>query len=320
MKMIAKLLAGVALAAPLIPALAFPDKAVTIVTPYPAGGATDVAARLIAAKLQLQWKQPVMVENRVGASGIIGTEHVMRSPPDGYTLLMPAIGILTNELTNPAVRYRTLRDFVPITQVFNAPLVYVASNSAPGGDLRALLKAGRDPAQALDYGSHGEGWSTNFMGEQLKKQSGTPMTHIPFNGDSAIMLALLGGHLKTGFVTVTSATKAGAAGRTRMLAVAGQQRTPLLPNVPTFAEQGIPGIDRSGGTMVLAPAATPAAIVAKISQDISAIVRTEAVRAQFQSMGLEALGGTPAETLHAIQAEYAYWQNMAKTFSTAAKP
>lgn len=301
-------------------ALAFPDKPVKLVVPYPAGGATDAAARIVADKLTQAWGQPVIVENRPGATGAIGTDHVAKSAPDGYTLLLQVPILLSTELIRPSVSYRTLRDLVPVTTIFTTPIAYLASTSAPAGGLKEILAAAKASPGAINYGNHGEGTTTNYMGEKLKKVTGTQMTAVPYNGDNPILTDLLGGHLQTGYLSGLNAKKAAETGRARIIAVASAKRSALLPDAPTFLEQGIEGFDRESWGKVFAPTGTPAAIVDQLARDMTRVVRSKDVQGRFSGIGLVGTGGTPAETLNDVQGEYVYWVRLIKEFGVLSKP
>lgn len=298
-------------------AYAFPDKPVRMIVPYPAGGATDAAARIVAERLTTAWGQPVIVENKPGATGAIGTELVVKSAPDGYTVLLQVPIMLSTELTRPAVNYRTLRDLVPVTTVFTTPIVYLASNAAPQGGLKEILATARDKPGELNFGSHGEGTTTHYMGERLKKAANVQMTHVPYSGDNPILTDLLGGHLKTGFLSGVNAKKAAESGKARMIAVA--KRTPLLPSVPTFADGGIEGFDRESWGKVFVPAGTPQPVIDQFAREITRIVKTPEVQERFKNLGLVGTGGTAAETLRDVQGDYAYWVGLIKEFGMLAK-
>ncbi|WP_137921016.1 tripartite tricarboxylate transporter substrate binding protein [Hydrogenophaga sp. 2FB] len=299
-------------------AWAFPDRPVTLVVPFQAGGGVDAATRVLAAKLQTRWNQTVVVENRPGATGAIGTEHVVRSTPDGHTLLVHAAILVSTEITRPTVSYRTLRDLVPVSGLFTTPIVYVASAAAPAGDLKAVLAAART-GQSLDYGSHGDGTSTNYIGEHIKRVAQVEMVHVPFNGDNPILTALLGGHLKTGFLSGNNAKRAQDSGKARMLAVCSARRSPLLPAVPTFAEAGIDNCDRDAWVKVFAPARTPPAVVEKLSRDVVAVLAQPDVREQFTQTGSVPDGSTPEQALREVQREYVWWVQTLRAFAAPVK-
>lgn len=301
-------------------ASAFPDKPVHLVVPYPAGGATDASARIVAEKLTALWGQTVIVDNRPGATGAIGTEYVAKSAADGYTLLLQVPIMLSTELIRPSVGYRTLRDFAPVTSVFSTPIVYLTSGSAPKGTLNDVLTAARAAPGTISYGHHGEGTTTHYMGKKLEKVSGAQMTAVPYNGDSPILLDLLGGHIQTGFLSGLNAKKAAETGKARMLAVASSERSPLMPDTPTFLEAGVEGFDRESWGKVFAPKGTPQAVIDRIARDVTSIVGTEDVQTRFNAMGLVGTGGTAAETSADVQADYDNWVGLIKEFGLLAKP
>lgn len=315
-KLSVALIAGLAVGS----AFAFPDKLVKIVVPYPAGGIADVSARIVAERLTAAWGQSVIVENKPGATGAIGTELVAKSPADGYTILYAVPIMLATELARPSVNYRTLRDFVAVSTVFTSPIVYVASTSAPAGGLKEVLAAGGAQPGLLNYGHHGDGTTTHYMGEKLRKITGVDMVPVPYNGDGPIFSDLLGGHLKTGFLSGPTGKKAEDTGKARMVAVASAKRSPLMPAVPTFTEQGIEGFDRETWGKLFVPKGTPDAVVDKIARDVSKIMQGSDVQSRFATMGLVGVGGTSAQTQQDVQSDYVYWVRLIKEFGVLTKP
>lgn len=309
------LVAALGLAAGMVFA-GFPDKPVRLIVPYPAGGTTDAAARIVSERLTALWGQPVIVENRAGAQGAIGTEFVAKAPADGYTLLLQVPIMLQTELIRPSVGYRALRDFHAVTTIFTTPIVYVAANGPTTGGLQEVLAAAKKNSKLLSYGSHGDGTTTNYMGEQLKKSQSIEMVHVPFNGDNPILTAILGGHVTTGFLAGVNAQKAQESGKARMVAVASAKRSPLLAQVPTFSEQGVPGFDRESWGVVFVPTNTPSDVIEKISSDVTRVVRSEDVQKRFQATGLVGAGGTPAQTQQAVQDDHAHWQRQIRDFGS----
>lgn len=310
---------SVALAVSTAAQAAYPDKPVRMVVPSAAGGALDIAARLLAERLVKVWGQPVVVENRPGAVGAIGTDMVIGSPPDGYTLLLNGSIMMAVEVTRPGTRYRVQRDLIPISQMATTPAVFVASTDAAPGSLQEILARGAAKPGDFTYGSLGEGTTGHYLGEKLGKAGNAQVTHVPFGGEAQILTALMGGHVKAAWLTGLSARKAADTGKARLLAVASPRRSQLLPEVPTFAELGYPGFDRGAWVMVLAPMGTPAAIVDQVSRDIDGILKQPDVQQTLFAQGLEARGGTPADALREVQAEQAFWVGLMKEFGALGK-
>lgn len=300
-------------------AWAFADKPVRIVVPYPAGGPVDSVARIVGERLSSAWGQPVIVENRPGASGAIGTEAVVNAPADGTVLLFHSPIMLSTELVRPSVRYRSTRDFKAVSMVFSSPVFFMGSNEVTRGGLKDVMAwAAANPGQ-LSYGSHGDGTTAHYMGERLKRLSNADLTHIPYAGDAPIMTALMGGHVRTGFLSGAGARRAVDTGKVRVLAVASAQRTPLMPDVPTFAEQGFRGFERESWGMLMAPAATPSAVIDQVARDIDRIVRMPDVQQRLGAMGLGAKGGTAAFAQQELQADFSYWSKLVEEFGVLAK-
>lgn len=300
-------------------AWAFPDKPVRIVVPYPAGGPVDSVARIVGERLASTWGKPVIVENRPGASGAIGTESVINAPADGSVLLFHSPIMLSTELVRPSVRYRSTRDFRAVSMVFSSPVFFMGGNEVTRGELKEVMAwAIANPGQ-LSYGSHGEGTTAHYMGERLKRLSGADITHIPFAGDAPIMTALMGGHVRTGFLSGAGARRAVDTGKVRVLAVASASRTALMPEVPTFSEQGFRGFERESWGMLMAPAATPAAVIDEIAREVDRIVRLPDVQQRLAAMGLGAKGGTAAFAQQELQADFAYWGKLVEEFGVLGK-
>jgi len=298
---------------------AFPEKPVRMVVPSAPGGALDTASRILADRLTKLWGQPVIVENRPGAVGAIGTGLVISSPADGYTLLVNGSIMMAVEVTRPSTRYRTQRDLIPVSLMATTPAVFVASNEVTKGSLKDILAAGAAKPGDLTYGSLGEGTTGHYLGEKLGKVGQAQVTHVPFGGEAQIITALLGGHVKTSWLSGLSARKSADTGKVRLLAVASPRRSQLLPEVPTFAELGYTGFERGAWVMVLVPMGTPAAIVDQVSRDIDGIIKQPDVQQTFFVQGLEAKGGTPADALREVQAEQAFWTGLMSEFGSLAK-
>lgn len=301
-------------------AFAFPDKPVRIVVPYPPAGPVDMATRIVADLLQKDWGQTVVVENRPGASGAIGTDHVIKSPADGYTLLIHSPIMIATELHRPSVSYRTQRDLAPVSTLLTTPVVFVVNDEwAPGGDLKEIMAAAAARPGEFSFGSHGDGTTAHYMGERLAKAGNLQMTHVPYAGEAPIVTALMGGHVKSGFISGIGARKVIDSGKGRIVAVAGAQPSVLFPDNPTFAQLGYTGFDRSSWAMFFAPKATPPAIVEQIAQDVDRILKQPDVRKRFLELGVEPGGGTPQDAANEVRLDFAFWNTLISEFGTLSK-
>ena len=236
----------------------YPDKAVRIVVPFAAGGSTDVVARILAEKLQAQFKQPFVVDNRAGASGNIGAELVAKSPADGYTLLMGATGILSiNDHLYGKLNYNAQKDFAPVAYATENANILVVSPTLPVKDVPSLVSLAKTQPGTLSFASSGPGSSTHLSGELFKSMAGVNLLHVPYKGSSAALTDLLGGNVSMLFDNAPSSIGFVQQGKLRALAVTSRKRIPGLPNVPTLDEAGIKGYESLSWSGVVAPAATP---------------------------------------------------------------
>ncbi|MGO4306706.1 MULTISPECIES: Bug family tripartite tricarboxylate transporter substrate binding protein [unclassified Cupriavidus] len=292
----------------------YPDKAVRIVVPFAAGGSTDVVARILAEKLQEQFKQPFVVDNRAGASGNIGAELVAKSPADGYTLLMGATGILSiNDHLYNKLNYNAAKDFAPVSYATQNANILVVSPSLPAADVSALVQLARTKPGALSFASSGPGSSTHLSGELFKSMAGVNLLHVPYKGSSAALTDLLGGNVTMLFDNAPSSIGFVQQGKLRALAVTSRKRIPGLPNVPTLDEAGIKGYESLSWSGVVAPAATPRPIVQKLNRAIDQILKSDDVRAKLTQLGVEPVGGSPEDFARLIQAEHDKWGKVIKS-------
>lgn len=293
---------------------AYPAKQVRIVVPQPAGGGYDTITRVFAAKLQDYWGQAVLVENRAGGNAIIGTDHVAKSAPDGYTLIMGGIGPhAINPALFPKLPYDAVRDFIPIVSVSAAPnlLVVTPSNTANSAkDLAALLR--RAQPQPMSYGSNGVGSSTHLAAEMFLQMIGTKAVHVPYKGSAPMVTALLGNQVEVAFMNIIDILVHVNAGKVRALATAATRRSALLPDVPTIAEAGFPGAESSAWFGLFAPAGTPQDIVFKVNGDVNRAIQEPEVRARLSQNGMELFGGTPEQFGEFQRAEIAKWTRVVK--------
>lgn len=273
----------------------YPTRPVRIIVPYPVGGASDITARLVADKLSKKWGQGVVVDNKAGANGIIGTEMIANAAPDGYTLGLVASSHVGNPFSYKVVPFDTLNDLQPITQTANVQLGLVV-NPALGvnsvAELVALLKS--RPGK-IDYASTGPGGNPHLFAELFMQLSGTNMTQIPYKGSSSAHPDLLAGNVQVMFDAVAAVTPYVKAGRLKLLAVCGATRAALWPDVPTLDEAGVKGYAMSSWGGVIAPAKVPKAIIQKLNRDIVEALKQPDVREKLVSMGADIVAGTPEQ-------------------------
>ena len=285
----------------------YPSKPIKLVVGYPPGGATDIVARTIAARLQELLGQPVLVDNKPGATSNIGSELVAKSPPDGYTLLLGTIANATNMTAYKNPGYDTLRDFTPITQAMSAPSVLAVHPSMAVANLKELIELARRAPGKYTFASSGAGGSPHLAGELLKLRAGIDLVHIPYKGATQAMTDLLGGQVNMSFQTALSAIPHLQGGKLKVIAVAANQRMAQLPGVPTMAEAGLPDFEVSSWNGLLAPAKTPAEIIARLHENTVKVLTLADVREKFMAQGAEAVGSTPEEFRAYIRTEIDKW-------------
>ena len=292
-----------------LPALAeFPDRPIKIIVPYPPGGTSDLLARAVAPRLGERLKQTVVIENRAGAGGVIGSQVVAKSPADGYTLLLGTIathGILP-VLQKPAP-YDAVKDFAPVTLVASTPNVLVANPSAPVRSVAELLALARAKPGSVNFGSTSLGGSPHMSGELLKTMAQVDIVHVPYKGGGPMLIDLMGGQIPVGFDNLPSSINHIRAGKIRALAVTTAKRWPGAPEIPTMAEAGVPGYEASAWFGLLAPANTPKPIVELLQRHVAAILRQPEVEKMLLEQGAEAVGNTPDEFARLIAAELQKW-------------
>ncbi len=293
-------------------AQAWPAKAVKIVVPFNAGGATDVVARLLAQKLAEAWGQAVLVENRGGAGGNIGADAVAKAPADGYTILMASGSIVTaNPYMYKAMPFDPARDFVPITNVATGPQVIAVSIDTPAKDLRELIAYAKANPKKVNFGSAGVGTQTHLAAENFAYAAGIDLTHVPYKGESAAITDLMGGQIQmvaTNFGAIVAFVKEG---KVRALAVTSRERNPQIPEVPAAAEV-LPGFENAGWFGLLAPAGTAREVVDKIQRDSAKILLSDDFRAKLAQQGMVPVANTPAEFGAAIHEESVRWAKVIK--------
>ena len=290
---------GAALAAAMLCAVTaradtFPERPVTMVVPYPAGGATDMIAREVAQRLGDTWSQPVVVENRAGAGTTIGASSVARAKADGHTLLMTTSAHTISGHLYKKLPYDPQKDFRAVTLVTKVPLVLVVNNDVPAKDLSGLLAYLKTDGDKVNFASPGNGTAQHLSGELFKIRSGAPITHVPYRGDAPAITDLMGGQVQMMLATATAVLPMIKAGKLRALAVAHDKRIAALPDVPTFAEAGMPDFEAATWFGLLAPAQLEDARAEKIYRDVSALVDTQEMRKRIEDMGGDVMNSDPA--------------------------
>jgi tripartite-type tricarboxylate transporter receptor subunit TctC len=272
----------------------YPNAPIKIVVGFSAGGPTDLAARLIATKLQAALGQPVLVENRPGAGSNLASEIVARAPPDGYTLLMAAAPLAINGHLYKNLKYDVLRSFEPISKVMSAPCILAVRPSSAKTVAELIAMAKKDPGK-LSFSSSGAGGSQHLAGELFQQKADIRLIHIPYKGAAPALNDLMGGQVSMGFMTSLSSVPYFKEGRLRALAVASAQRLPQLPDVPTMAEVGLPGVEMDSWSGLLAPSKTPSEIIDKLHREVAKALAAPDVYKMLQSQGALVVGSTPAE-------------------------
>ena len=286
---------------------AYPLKPIRIVVGYTPGGATDIVARILAAKLQDAFGQSVIVENKPGAGSNIGSEYVAKSAPDGYTLLVGSIANASNMVAYKNLGYDTLRDLVPVSQLMSAPSVLAVHPSFPAKNLQELIALAKREPGKYAFASSGSGGSPHLAGELFKLRAGIDLIHVPYKGAAPAMSDLLGGQVHMAFQTALSAVPHLQSGQLRAVAVAANRRLTQLPNVPTMAEAGLADVEVSSWNGLFAPARTPPEIIARLHAETVKALASPDVREKLLAQGAEPVGSSPEEFRAYIRAEIEKW-------------
>ena len=289
-------------------AQAYPSRTVRIVVGFPAGGPTDIVSRLMAQRLSERLGQSFVVDNRPGAGGVLATEQVVKSAPDGHTLLMGTIGGLTvSQHLLAKMPYDTLRDLAPITQAVSNTNIMVLHPSLPVKSVKEFIALARARPDALTYASSGNGTITHLSGELFKLMTQVRMTHVPYKGGAPALTALISGEVGLSFENALIVIAHIRAGKMRPIAVTGTRRTQALPEVPTMEEAGVRGYQATGWYGLLAPVAVPQDILAKLHAESVQVLRSREIVDKLAAMGSEAIGNTPAEFAAFIRSEAEKW-------------
>jgi len=304
------LLAALAVSGTTVLAQAYPVKPIRLVVPFPPGGTVDLSARAIAPALSELLGQGIVIENRGGAAGIIGSEHVARAAPNGYTLLMGSNSTFSvAPALNPNTPYQPTRDFAAIGLVGSTPFVLVVHPSVPARSTQALIALARPKPGRLTMGSGGVG---HLVGELFQSMTGTRFVHVPYQGAGPAGIALMGGQVDLLFDQLATAMGPARAGRTRALAVSSAARTPVLPDVPTLVEAGVKGFVVTSVTGLMAPAGTPGEIIERLNTALNKVLALPATRERFTSVALEPAPSTPTELAAYVRDDLARWTRVVK--------
>ena len=295
------------------PAASFPNRPVKIIVAFPAGGGTDIAARILAPKLAERWGQQVVIENRGGASGVIGTELAARAAPDGYTLFMGTLGNFSvNQHLIAKMAVDPVKDFAPVTKVVDVHFVLLAHPSLPANNVRELLALAKSKPGQLTHSSSGAGGAPHLGAELFKRMGGVEMIHVPYKGSAPSMQDVMGGQVSITFDSLLQALPFIRDRRLKALAVLGPARSPQLPDVPTVGESGLPGYDLTNWFGLAAPTGTPNEIIHKIYTDAAAVLQRQEVKERFAAMAATAAGTTPEQFAALIRDDSAKWAKLIK--------
>ncbi len=302
-------------AATVLPASAqnFPSRPVRFIVPFAPGGNTDVQGRLIALKLSEKWNQQVVVDNRAGAGGTLGVEMLSKAPADGYTIALASFGnILVGPSLFPKLPYDPLKDLTPVVLVSQPPGLLVVNPGLPAKNVGELIAYGKTNPGKLNYGSAGNGTWNHLFAEHFKALAGIQMTHIPYKGANPAVTDVIGGQIQLAFAPFPSAVPQIKSGRLRVLGVTSAQRSPVLPEVPTVAESGLPGYSAASWFAVLGPAKMPQAVVNVVNRDTNAVLAQPEVKAAFAADGTEPAGGTPEQLRESMRSGIAQWGKLVR--------
>ncbi|HOB92470.1 MAG TPA: tripartite tricarboxylate transporter substrate binding protein [Aquabacterium sp.] len=290
----------------------WPDRPVKLVVPYAPGGSADIVARLIADEWGKALGKSVFIENKAGAGGNLGVDSVAKSPADGYTIGLQTVSLAINPSLTAKMPYDTLKDLAPIGMVAASQHVLVVNNALPAKDLKELLALARSKPGKLTYGSAGGGSTFHMSAELFKAMANLAIVHIPYRGGGPALTDTIAGQVDMSFPVLSAAQGHVQAGKLRALGVTGARRSPLLPNVPTLAEAGVPGYGFETWFMVFAPAATPRPVIDRLNATLATVLQTAAVRERMAREGFDPIPSTPAEATARLQAEMPKWARLIK--------
>lgn len=311
----AGLLAAAALATPFVTQAQnaeYPDKPIRLIVPYPPGGGTDVIARIMQERFQALLGQPIIIENRGGAAGSIGTDVVAKSPPNGYAVLFTLSSHTINPSIYPKLPFDTAKDFEPVGMVASLPQILVANMQFPANTVAELITLAKAKPGALSFASVGNGSPGHLAGELLKLRTRTEMTHVPYRGGGPAITDVMGGQVPLLWVSIPAAAQFVKSGKLKALAVSTQKRSAAFPDVPTMQESGVSDFEVDSWYAMFVPAKTPRPVIDKLNRMINTVVREPAIRDKLLAQGSEGVGGTPEELGKVVSTELVRWGKLTK--------
>jgi len=307
-------LLSLALTAPLL-ALAdspYPDKPIRFVVPYPPGGGTDVVARIVQQRLQVALGQPIVIDNKGGAGGSLGTDIVAKAAPDGYTVLFTLSSHTINPAIFPKLPFDTIKDFEPVGLVASLPQLLASNMAVPVRNVADVVAQAKAAPEKFSFASVGNGSPGHLAGELMVLRTGAPMAHIPYRGGGPAVTDVIGGQVPLLWVSIPAAAAQVKAGKLRALAVSTTKRSPAFPDVPTMQEAGVADFEVDSWYAMLVPAKTPRPIIDRLNKALNTVLAEPAIRAQLIDQGADAVGGTPEALAKVIAAEVPKWIKLAK--------
>lgn len=292
-------------------AQSYPARPISIILPFPPGSGNDTVARIIGPKITEELRQPVIVDNRPGAGGVLAADAASRAAPDGYTLFLPSSSVAIN-MHSARAKYDLIRDFAAVSVVGTLPFVLVVHASLPVGTIKELIALAKRRPKELNYASSGTGGTGHLLGELLRTSTGIEITHVPYKGSGAASTELISGQVHMLFTNLSSMAPHVKSGRLKALGVSGSQRSPVLPNAPTMAEAGYPQLDIGTWFALVAPAVTPGAIVARLNQSMVKILGMSDVRERLIRQGVQPSPTTAEEAASFLKKDVARWGKILK--------
>jgi tripartite-type tricarboxylate transporter receptor subunit TctC len=291
----------------------YPTRSIKMIVPFPPAGSTDISARAVAGKLGERLGQAVIIENRPGAGGNIGTDVAAKAPPDGYTLIVGTVGThAINSSLYSKMPYDHIRDFAPVVLLSTTPNVLVMSPSFPANSVADVIRLAKSRPGELNFASSGAGTSIHLSGEMFKSMAGLDMTHIPYKGSAPMLIDLMSGQVNMAFDNLSASMVHIKAGKLKALATTGATRSAALPDLPTVSEAGLPGYESTSWNAVFVPAGTPREVIDKLNREINAILQSPETRKYFAEQGAEAGGGTPEQLGALVRSETVKWSKVVK--------